>query len=132
MMMATDQHTDYFPLLLGALELLGIGAGLTVMPIMTLSLRDVPEADSGLGSGMVQVSQQLPAVFGLAVLSTIATARSDALIGQGGSPAAALVAGYHLAYLICAACVVVGAGLAMMALRKPRPSPALAVAEAPQ
>ena len=44
---------------------------------------EIPSADAGLGSGIVNVSQQMAAAVGLAVLSTVATNRSKSLVAEG-------------------------------------------------
>ncbi len=58
--------------------------------------------DSGLASGISNVTMQISAVIGLAALGTIATDRSRALIAQGHALAGALTNGYRLAFVIAA------------------------------
>ena len=53
------------------------------MPLLTIAMADVPAADAGLGSGIINVSQQVAGALGLAVLGTIATNHSKALAGRG-------------------------------------------------
>jgi hypothetical protein len=65
------------------------------------------ESDSGLASGLVNTTTQVGGAIGLAVLATLATERTDALLADGESKAAALNAGYHLAYLLGAALIAV-------------------------
>ena len=43
------------------------------MPLLTIAMADVPQRDAGLGSGIINVSQQVAGALGLAVLGTIAT-----------------------------------------------------------
>ena len=38
------------------------------MPLLTIAMADVPAADAGLGSGIINVSQQVAGALGLAVL----------------------------------------------------------------
>ena len=60
--------------------LLGIGAGTAFMPL--LAPRDGPRSlrpDAGLGSGMINVSLQMSAAIGLAVLGTISTDHARSL-----------------------------------------------------
>jgi hypothetical protein len=63
---------------------------------------------------------QMTAAIGLAALSTIATNRTKSLSAAGNSIPAALTGGYHLAFLIAAACVALGALAAPILLRAPR------------
>jgi hypothetical protein len=51
------------------------------------------------------------------VLATLATERTEVLRDGGESAAAALNSGYHLAYLIGAALVLVAIGVALAVLR---------------
>jgi MFS family permease len=113
-------HSSYFPSVLFGMFLMGLGIGNAFMPMLTIAMADVPHQDAGLASGVVNVSQQVAGALGLALLSTFATNHTHALAAAHVGPDAALIGGYHLAYLIGAGFVVVGAVVAGVALRKPR------------
>jgi MFS family permease len=100
-----DYVVDVLPVML----LLGTGAGLSFPALMTLAMSGVTPSESGLASGLVNTSLQVGGAIGLAVLATLATSRSDTLLGAGEPTAAALTSGYHLAF-------IVGAGLVAVAL----------------
>jgi EmrB/QacA subfamily drug resistance transporter len=100
-----------------AMVLLGLGAGLAFPSLMTLAMSGATPSDSGLASGLVNTSVQVGGAIGLAVLATLATERTDGLLADGESTAAALNSGYHLAYLIGAALVAVAVVVALAALR---------------
>jgi EmrB/QacA subfamily drug resistance transporter len=87
--------------------LIGAGAGLGFPALMTLGMSGATPEDSGLASGLINTSAQVGGALGLAVLATLATKRTDSLIDAGDSAAVALNGGYHLAYLVGAALVVV-------------------------
>ncbi|MGH9105554.1 MAG: MFS transporter [Acidimicrobiales bacterium] len=53
------------------LVLLGAGAGVAMVSLMSASLTEVATGDAGAASGLVNVSQQLGAAVGLAVLVTL-------------------------------------------------------------
>ena len=114
---SAGEGAAYFPKIFFAFLLLGVGAGASFMPLLQIGMSEIPSADAGLGSGIVNVSQQMAAAVGLAVLSTIATNRSRSLVAEGHQVLAALTAGYQLALLIAAACVLVGLVLAPFLLR---------------
>jgi EmrB/QacA subfamily drug resistance transporter len=103
-----------------AMVLLGLGAGLAFPSLMTLAMSGATPSDSGLASGLVNTSVQVGGAIGLAVLATLATERTDGLLADGESAAAALNSGYHLAYLIGAALVAVAVVVALAALRSKR------------
>jgi hypothetical protein len=97
--------------------LLGTGAGLSFPALMTLAMSGATPSDAGLASGLVNTTVQVGGAIGLAVLATLATERTDGLLADGESQAAALNAGYHLAYLIGAALVAVAVVAAVLVLR---------------
>src|SRR5207253_2791562 len=66
--------------------------------------------------------------IGLASLGTIATDHAKALSSSGHSLTSALTGGYHLAYVVAAACVAVGI-LASFLLLRPPTAPVLQEAE---
>jgi EmrB/QacA subfamily drug resistance transporter len=53
------------------LVLIGAGSGISMVSLMSASLADVEPGDAGAASGLVNVSQQLGAALGLAVLVTL-------------------------------------------------------------
>jgi len=108
-----DATTAYFPRVLGAYLLFGMGAGVSFLPLLTISMSEVSPGDSGLATGFGNVVTQVGAALGLAIVASIATARSTNLLASGTSPADALMAGYQLAFLLAAASVLAGAGLAV-------------------
>lgn len=110
-------HARYVPDILPAMLLMGLGAGTAFMPLLTLAMSGIPPRDAGLASGLVNVSMQMAGAVGLAVLGTLATSHTKHLLAHGSSQAAALVSGYHLAFLIGAGCVAVGVGVATFVLR---------------
>jgi EmrB/QacA subfamily drug resistance transporter len=110
----------YFPGLFFAFGLLGLGAGASFLPLLTVGMADAPPRDAGLASGIVNVSVQLFGAIGLATLGTIATDHAKALSAAGDPLTSALTGGYHLAYLVGAAAVAVGILAALLLLRTPR------------
>ena len=110
---------SYFPGLFFAFMLLGLGAGASFLPLLTIGMSDAPARDAGLASGIVNVSVQLFGAIGLATLGTIATDHTKALAHQGDGALAALTGGFHLAYLVGAVAVGFGILAALLALRGP-------------
>jgi len=108
--------TPYVSVMLPAFLLIGLGAGTAFAPLLSIAMADVPVADAGLGSGIVNVSMQMASALGLAVLSAVATGRSHALEGAGHPTKVALTDGYRLAFLIGAVLVGIGTVVAAVAL----------------
>ncbi len=63
--------TDYVHGILGPMLLLGAGMGVTFVPLTMASLAGVRVEDSGAGSSMVNVTQQVGGALGLAILVTV-------------------------------------------------------------
>ena len=110
--------------------LIGLGAGLAFMPLLTIAMANVPAADAGMASGIVNTSLQLAAAIGVAVLGTVASDRTRTLTAQGRPHIAALLGGYHLAFLVALGCAGVAILAAAATLRQPRRSAATATATA--
>jgi EmrB/QacA subfamily drug resistance transporter len=110
-------HSNYFTTVFPGLFLIGAGAGLAFMPLLSIAMHDVPSSDAGLGSGIVNVSMQMSAALGLAVLGTVATNHTKSLESAGQSAANALTGGYQLAFLIGGITTAVGAVVAIILLK---------------
>lgn len=82
--------TDVMP----AMLLVGVGIGMSFMPLFLMAVSEVSEAEAGVSSALLTTSQQIGGALGLAVLVAVAAARTDAF---GGSGPEALNAGYHAA-----------------------------------
>jgi EmrB/QacA subfamily drug resistance transporter len=112
-------HASYFPGLFFAFLTLGLGAGASFLPLLTMGMADAPKRDAGLASGIINVSVQLFGAIGLAALGTIATDHTKALSASGHALGSALTGGYHLAYLVASVCVALGILAAFLILRPP-------------
>ena len=116
------EHTPFFPGVVLAYGLIGLGAGLTFMPLLHIAMAEVPRSDAGLASGIVNVSLQVSAALGLAALGSIAASHTRSLLTHGHDAPSALLGGYHLVFGIAAGCVVVALVVAVTILRAPRPA----------
>ncbi|HEX8777269.1 MAG TPA: MFS transporter, partial [Rhodanobacter sp.] len=105
---------------LPAMLLLGLGAGIAFNPVLLAAMGDVPPQESGLASGIVNTSFMMGGALGLAVLASLAAARSDHLLAAGSAQAVALVGGYRAAFLVGALFASVAA-LFGGGLLRPRP-----------
>src|SRR4051812_38313281 len=94
---------------LPGMVLLGVGAGIAFNPVLLGAMSDVQPSDSGLASGMVNTAFMMGGSLGLAVLASIAAARTGEYLGAGATQAAALNAGYHLAFMAGALCATAAA-----------------------
>jgi EmrB/QacA subfamily drug resistance transporter len=104
---------NYATHVLPALLLLGVGIGATSAPAMFTATYNVPPADAGVASAMVNTMQQAGGAIGAAGLSTIfASAASSYLHTHTPSPqltSTAAVHGYTTAFWVAAAIFAAGA-----------------------
>ncbi len=110
-------NAGYATYLLVPLALLGLGGGLSFPSLTIIAMSETSPSDAGLASGLLNTSGQVGGALGLAVLATLAGARTLNLVESGSSSAAALAGGYHLAWLVGAAVIVITLALAMSVLR---------------
>ena len=106
----------------GPLVLLGLGMGLSFVPLTASATAGVPPADQGLAAGLLQTAQQLGVALGLAVLTGLAAATTQNLLGDAGGPPdpealqAALTGGYAAALRGAALLALAGSALAILLL----------------
>jgi EmrB/QacA subfamily drug resistance transporter len=73
-------HSSYASEILPALLLMGLGMGLTFMPVFATATAGVAPQDAGVTSATVNTSQQVGGSIGTALLNTIATTSSAAYL----------------------------------------------------
>ncbi|MFC8510637.1 MFS transporter [Streptomyces sp. NPDC057411] len=114
-------HASYAVDLLPAM-LLGAGFGLALPALTALGMSGAREEDAGLASGLFNTTQQIGMALGIAVLSTLAAARTEALSTAGRPAAEALTGGYHLAFAVGTGLLAVAFAVAFTLLRTPKPA----------
>jgi len=102
---------------LPSMILLGIGAGMAFNPVLLAAMGDVPQEEAGLASGVVNTAFMLGGALGLAVLASLAAARTDSLTAGGGGELEALAGGYHAAFLVGAIFAASAAVIGVVLLR---------------
>ena len=122
---------------LPGMALLGIGCGMAMNPVLLAAMSDVPQSESGLASGVVNTAFMMGGALGLAVLASLAAARTDRLLALGADSLAALNGGYHIAFAIgavfAAAASMLSAALLRAAPLRAAPQPAAnSLAPAPE
>jgi len=97
--------------------LLGLGGGMAFNPVLLAAMSDVDPRDSGLASGLVNTAFMMGGALGLAVLASLAAARTDALLSAGHVPTVALNGGYHVAFALGAAFAFAAAAIGWIGIR---------------
>jgi EmrB/QacA subfamily drug resistance transporter len=114
--------TDILPGLL----LISLGGGGVFVGVTTAANAGVGEERAGLAAGLLNTSQQVGTALGLAVLSALATAHTNALVRAGHVTAAqAATHGYGRALLGGAAIVLAGSAVALLAPNTRQTAPAV-------
>ena len=111
----------YFGAVLPGALLAALGMGFSLVPATIVAMQCLPPAQSGIGSGLLNTSRLMGGALGLAILSTIADARTRADHSQGF--AHALTNGFDLAFLVGAGFALLGAVVAGLWLRNPAARP---------
>jgi EmrB/QacA subfamily drug resistance transporter len=124
-------HGSFVVDILPAMILIGIGGGLAFNPVLMAAMSDVEPQDAGLASGVANTAFMMGGAVGLAVLTSLATARTNHLTASGHGLHAALTGGYHYAFALGAAFSVIAALIGGLLLRNAHaPAAAVAVEEA--
>jgi EmrB/QacA subfamily drug resistance transporter len=106
----------------------GLGMGLALVSSTIAATQGVPSGESGLASGLLNMSRLFGGALGLAVLSTIASSVTHGTVST--TPGQALTDGFGTAFTVGAAITLAGALLAVVVLRRREEAPLPSVVEA--
>ncbi len=113
-------HAVYVTNILPALLLVGTGFGLVFTPTVGVALSDVAPAESGLVSGLTNVSVQMGGSIGIALLASVAASRTAHLLGKHVAEPVAQADGFHLGFVVASGLTAVALAIAALLLRKRR------------
>jgi EmrB/QacA subfamily drug resistance transporter len=119
--------SSYASVILPALCLLALGMGMTFVALTSSAVAGVPQEDAGVASALLNSGQQIGGSLGLAILTAVSTARTDAIAaGPPGSPAFvdALVSGWALGFVVAAGFLAMAGIVSGSLVRLPRTAPA--------
>jgi EmrB/QacA subfamily drug resistance transporter len=109
-------HGDYLGHVLPAMIVVGVGLGMSFVPITIAATSGVAAGDSGLASGLLNTTQQVGGSLGLAVLSAVSTSRITSALDGGSAVPVALTHGFTSAFTVSAILCAVAAVLAVVLL----------------
>src|SRR5918994_1259907 len=115
--------------LLPGFLLMALGIGFSFVPTSIAALAGVDPHEAGLASGLINTSQQIGGAPGLAVVSTLATARTDDALARGASRGDALVTGFRGALFLSVAVALLGILAAVTLIRRDELAPVVAEVE---
>jgi EmrB/QacA subfamily drug resistance transporter len=111
--------TAYWPALCLGLLCVGAGGAMTFAPLLMIGVAGIPPIDAGLGSGLVNVTQQIWAAVAIAVLGVVSSNQTESLLAHGSSLDHALAGGYRLGFIVGAVSVAFGALVCALVVRTP-------------
>lgn len=117
-------HGVYLVHVLPGMTLMGLGMGVAFPALMALAMSDVRPQDAGIASGLVGTTAEAGGALGLAVLATLADHRTTALIAGGAGRPEALTSGYHLAFVVGTALLLLAAVVTATVLKGTAAEPA--------
>jgi predicted MFS family arabinose efflux permease len=119
-------HGSYLGDVLPPSVIVAVGLGLSFVPLTILAVAGATDADAGLASGLINTAQQIGGAIGLAILSTIATSRTNDLLhaahGARGAVPGALTSGFSSAFTVGAGFAIAGIVVALLLVQGRSPS----------
>jgi EmrB/QacA subfamily drug resistance transporter len=103
--------------LLPGFLMVGIGLGFSFVPVSIAAL-SVRTQDAGLASGLINTSQQIGGALGVAILTTVATSRTENQLTEGASQPQALTDGFSLAFWVAFAFAALSILATLLAIRR--------------
>jgi EmrB/QacA subfamily drug resistance transporter len=113
-MSTVSPRAEYFAHVFGPVLLVGVGLGVSFVPMTMAGTSGVPPNEAGLASGLINTSRQVGGAVGLAVMATVATSAARGHAATASATLAALTHGYDRAFGTAAGVLVVGAALALL------------------
>jgi EmrB/QacA subfamily drug resistance transporter len=128
--------SSYPGAVLGPLLILGLGLGLIFAPAISLGTARLRGQDTGVGSALVNTTQQVGGAVGIALLSTLAASAATSYLRPHAAITPALqqhaaVHGYATAYWAATAIFAAGALLTALLYHSGRTDPAVLASNAP-
>ena len=107
-------HGSYASDLLPGYLFVGVGIAFSFVPVTIAALAGVEEREAGLGSGLINTSQQIGGAIGVALASTVFNSH----IGKGPPTLKTLTDGYALSFWVLAGFGVAALAATLLLIRK--------------
>ena len=124
-------HGHFLANLAGPFIVVGVGGAFSFVPISIGGLTGITEREAGLASGLLNTSQQLGGVIGVAIASTVAATHLKSLLAEGHATNAALAGGFHWAFLVSGVIALLAPPTIAVLLRRGRATRVEGVVPAP-
>jgi hypothetical protein len=114
----------YWVDVLPRMPVVGLGGSWSFVAVTVASVAKLEAKMSGIGSGMLNASQQVGGALGLSVLVSVATHYGGVLAAAGTPALAAQVQGQQMAFTVGAGFCVLAVVLALVFIDNLKPKPA--------
>jgi EmrB/QacA subfamily drug resistance transporter len=104
----------YFTHVFVPLILVGLGIGMSFVPMTLAATAGVPVHEAGLASGLINTTRQMGGALGLAIMATAATSAAVRHAAGKHVTGVDLTAGYRWAFAIAGGLLVIGALTALL------------------
>ena len=104
--------------------LFGPGLGAAFVASQIASLTGVAERESGLAAGLVDSAFHVGSALGIAIVTTVAVARTEDVLAGGGAELSAVTEGFQSAFVAAVGFAIVGALMALLFLTRGSPAEA--------
>ncbi|MER5224381.1 MFS transporter [Streptomyces flaveus] len=112
----TGANAGYWDLQPGLL-MIGAGSALTT-PLTVRCLARVPDARTGMATGLVSAAREVSGVFGVVLVGVVLTRRERSELRAGTDPRSAFLEGYDIGLRLAACSVLAGAIVTLVTLRR--------------
>jgi EmrB/QacA subfamily drug resistance transporter len=115
-----EPGSSYPAVVLPALCVLALGMGMTFVTLTSSAVAGVSPKDAGVASALLNAGQQIGGSLGLAILTAVSTARTNALL-PSGAPASVsdVVQGWALGFVVAAGFLALAGIVAGSLVRRP-------------
>jgi EmrB/QacA subfamily drug resistance transporter len=113
----TPSDASYWADLFPGFLAFGVGLGFSMIAVQVAAFVGVENSVAGLAGGMVETSREIGGALGVAIVATIAVARTNAVASSGAPPVDAMTEGFQRASLVGSALCLVAAVAAAVFLR---------------
>jgi MFS family permease len=109
---------SYVQDLLPGFLIVAMGMAFSFVSISIAALAGIEAKEAGLASGLINTSQQIGGALGIAILSSVAIARTNDAAGSGEATADALTAGFHAAFWVGTVVAALGVVASLILIRQ--------------
>jgi EmrB/QacA subfamily drug resistance transporter len=106
---------SYVADILPGLAVMAVGLGAVFVGVTNAANAGVPTERAGLAAALLNTAQQLGGALGIAILSALATSRTQDLLAAGAARPEALTAGFERAFIASSMCLLAAAVIASRA-----------------